>query len=38
MIECDLCEGGHENQECQAIKSLAMPNLYVDYMGNAPRP
>ena len=34
----DLCEGGHKNQECQAIKTLVMPSEHVDYIGNVPRP
>ena len=37
-MQCDLCEGGHGNQECQAIKSLTMPSKHVNYIGNAPRP
>ena len=35
-MHSDLCGKGHKNQECQAIKSLSMPNEHVDYMGNAP--
>ena len=38
MMQCDLCGGGHGNQECQAIKSLAMPTEHVDYIGNTSRP
>ena len=38
MMQCDLYGGGHENQECQAIKSLTMPNEHVNYIGNAPQP
>ena len=37
MMQCDLCGGGHGNQEYQAIKSLTMPNKHVDYIGSAPR-
>ena len=38
MMQCDLYMGGHGNQECQAIKSLVMPNKHVDYMDNTLRP
>ena len=38
VIECDLYGEGHGNQECQVIKSLAMPSEHVDYMGNAFQP
>ena len=35
-MQCDLCEGGHVNQECQVIKAMAKPTKHIDYMGNAP--
>ena len=34
-MQCDLCEGGHQSQECQAIKAMAKPIEHVDYLGNA---
>ena len=36
MMQCNLCVEGHGSQECQAIKTMAKPIEYFDFMGNAP--
>ena len=38
MVQCDFFGEGHGNQECQAINSLAVPNEYVNSIGNVPQP
>ena len=38
VIQCDPCGEGQKTQESQMIKSLAMPNEHVDYMGSATQP